>query len=380
VEFRVRALVAGLTGQLGAGLIEATEGQDVAFVPVARPVRGRSARDRIARLYPERPEVSEAAVEGDIGRPLWGLSDEAIDGLAGEVDTVINVAAETNWAATDRQLRRANVMGATHGLDLAARLTERGGKPVPYCWASSVHVAGGRHGRIPEQPLGPDPSRTPYELSKWLAERALLEHAAGNGVTVGVARVGGLVGNSHTGRTAKRNSLYMLADRLRGLPLRVMPIVPMGRLDMLPRDRAAGTLLAFARVLSDREPGSRHLVHVSAGDSAPTTAAVIGALRYADWRGEAPRPRTVRVPPSWVLNASGHLDRVESLSARWSNAVTGLRYLAIDRIFERDRLAGLVDGPLPSTSADELVRLAFELREPLPRPFAADNSLARFAG
>jgi nucleoside-diphosphate-sugar epimerase len=242
-------------------------------------------------------------------------------------------------------------------------------------------VAGGRSGRIPEVAFGPDPSRTAYEHSKWLAERLLIARArALPDVPLLVARIGGLVGSSATGRTAKRNSLYALVDSSDELPGRILPLVRGARVDMLPRDRAARMLLEAVEAVAARAPAEPQLAHVCAGDSAPTIAAIVEALRWTDWPGRVAPPRPVPVPGSWVRWAGEQLDRVHPLSARRRNTVMGLRYLGQDRVFERDRLRALVHEPLADTSAEELVRLAFELPAPASDSWTGGGgSLARFA-
>jgi hypothetical protein len=49
-------------------------------------------------------------------------------------------------------------------------------------------------------------------------------------------------------------------------------------------------------------------------------------------------------------------------------------------VFERARMASLVDGPLPKPSAEQLARLAFESEAAEPPPLQGDLALARFAG
>jgi len=58
----------------------------------------------------------------------------------------------------------------------------------------------------------------------------------------------------------------------------------------------------------------------------------------------------------------------------------GLRYLSLDRIFERSRLAALVPGPLPEVGIEALVRSAFELPAAHAVPDEGTLTLARFAG
>jgi nucleoside-diphosphate-sugar epimerase len=377
----MRFLLAGVTGQLGHGIVEASADRADQLIPVLRPHGRLTPGERMRRLFPARAELAEHALAGDVSRPSWGLEPGQLRRLARDIDGVINVAAETDWSVSARRLAAVNTLGAVRGHDLARALARESGRRMTYCWASSVHVAGSATGLIAEQPLGPDGRRTPYEHSKWLGEQALLDPQRRGEVSTAIARIGGLLGNSQTGATARRHSLYMLADRWSRLPARVLPVVRGGRVDMLPREQAGDLLLRFASAavrLSEPDP---LLVHVCAGEAAPTTDALLAALGSIDITGRISRPRPVVVPARALMWMSENLDRVHALAPSWRNVVVGTRYLALDRIFERGRLARLVARPLPAPTVEEIARLAFELpctEQPDPREL--DRPLARFGG
>jgi nucleoside-diphosphate-sugar epimerase len=374
----MRLLVAGITGQLGAGIVESCDHELVELVPLARPLATRSASARLRAAF---PGLAAEAVQGDVTQEHWGLDAATIRRLAVEVDGVLNVAGATNWAGDKRALHAVNATGALRGYQLAHALGEASGTRKLYCYASSIHAAGGAQGSLPELPFGRDEHRTAYELSKWLGETSLLEKARReDGPALCIARIGGLVGNSQTGATSRRNSLYMLADRLEDLPLGLLPISRGGRVDMLHRDVAAGLLLDALRALHERPNDEPEILHVCAGESAPTTEAVFGALDSADHAHRRRRPRTLRLPLGALLAGSEQLRRYHDVPRKWENLLIGLRYLSLDRIFERGRLASLLGRALPSVSIEALVRSAFELPERPPAPVGGDASLARFAG
>ena len=372
----MRVLVAGMSGQLGHGLVEVAADRGVELVPLARRIGRRDAAARIGRIFRERPDLAERTIEGDVTAPFWGLSAAGVRRLAGEVDVVLDLAGETNWAAPVRRLTAVNVLGALNGQRLAAALADHGPAPL-YCYASSIHAAGAVLGHVPERPLPAGGERTAYEQSKWVAERRLLE--GGRTVPTAIARIGGLVGNSVTGATAKRHSLYMLADRWGSMPWGLMPVARRGRVDMLPRDDAARMLLDMIERLRAAPPGEPAIAHVCAGEAAPTTEALFAAIGYVAG-GRVASQRTLPVPARALVWGSGNLDRLRSLPAPEQNLLVGLRYLALDRVFERVRIAELVEGPLPHPSAEQLARLAFETPAEEPAPPAGDPVLARFAG
>jgi nucleoside-diphosphate-sugar epimerase len=376
----MRVLVAGLTGQLGHGIVAQAAAHGVELVPVVRPLGRRSGPERARRLFRDAPELARRAIEGDVARPLWGLPEAAVADLRGSVDAVLDLAAETNWAAPAQGLVRANVAGAVNAVGVARGLSSGDRAPV-LCYASSIHAAGSLEGRIPELPFAPDGRRTPYEQSKWLAEGALLDPVrCAGGPPIAIARIGGLVGDSRSGATVRRNSLYMLTNPDYLPPGRLLPLTRGGRVDMLPRDVAGDLVLRLLAGLRRDPPARTEIVHLCAGESAPTTASLLAALRSADSWGAVRRPRPLPAPVGVTTWLSEHLDRAQSLSVARRNAVIGLRYLAFDRLFERARLRRWVGEPLPTVTADQLARLAFGISAEAAPPWPAETPLARFAG
>jgi hypothetical protein len=74
----MKLLVAGITGQLGAGLLEARDPM-LEFVALARPLATRPPDVRLRSAYPERPDLAASAVQGDVTRPNWGLTSPRFD-------------------------------------------------------------------------------------------------------------------------------------------------------------------------------------------------------------------------------------------------------------------------------------------------------------
>ncbi|MEU5777230.1 SDR family oxidoreductase [Streptomyces venezuelae] len=371
----LRILVAGLTGQVGQGLLEACADA------------GEDAPEVIAlvRRRPRAPQVFGPAVTrqvvGDVCRAGWGIGDADLDAL-GRIDAVIDLAGATDWTASHATLDRVNVLGASHGLELAGLLSERLGTAVPYLYASSVFVAGLTEGVVTEDLLTPEADRTPYELSKWTAERALVTRARRSGQPLLVARIGGVVGNSRTGRTTRRSSLYQLVSRRdEDKALRVLPAQRGARVDTLPRDVIGESLL---RVLGHgRTTGfaawrAGVVAQVAAGERAPTLAAILAQLESVDEGSRYHVPRLVPVSHRTL----GTVTRAGTRYVRWSrqagNRLHGLRYTSVNRIFERNRFAGLTGGWLPAVPLETVLRVTFDLAE---RPVAAPTAelpLGRF--
>ena len=378
----MKVLVAGATGQLGSGLLEvAGEAGSKVIALSRRPSKGRRRLEQVAGA----DKTLDGLLGGDVAQPYWGLGEAELEGLVSEVDAVVNLAAETNWTASARELQRTNVIGAVRGLQLSRRLAGQSGRECAYVYASSIHSAGEMVGPIAERPFGPDPGRTPYEQSKWLAEQELLSRSAeGDGAPLLVARIGGLVGSSRTGQTAKQNSLYLLSAAWGRLPARLLPYNPRGRVDMLPRDVAASMLLEITRRLVERPAGGPEIAHVCAGESAPTAESLFAVLRASGAPGTEAAPRTVAGPPRVLLWSLDAFQRLHPMTPEWRNAFTGLRYLTFDRVFERSRLAGLLGRRPDCVSVEELVRVVFGDSRQVAAPVETslldrDVSMARFA-
>ncbi len=373
----MRALVAGLTGQLGSGLIEVLPSTELELVPVLRPQAQRRGRIPLPRQYPDLPPAVLPAVTGDVSQPRWALDDLTVATLRGTIDVVVNLAGETNWAAKRASLHAMNVGGARHGVEVAEAVGVDA--PVPYMYASSVFVAGGAVGRVPEQLLGRDGDRTAYEESKWVAEQALLGvRSRERGVPVLVARICPLLGSAATGTTAKRSSLYLLADHWEQLPFEAIPAMTGARVDGLPRDVAARILARLIAVAVENPRRAHGVVHVSAGDGAPTLKGLLETARQLRSTVRTPQ-RIVPVPRSAILWFSKNAERFVDLSTDWRNAVIGTRYIGLDRVFERNRLAALIGADLPTPSVEQLARLTFGLEAP-PLLAHSPSGLARFAG
>jgi nucleoside-diphosphate-sugar epimerase len=368
-----------MTGQLGAGVLDVLPGSgdgDPELIVLARSAR-KAAR-RLGRLT-GRDWPADRFVEGDVAQPGWGIGADDLERIA-DVDAVVNLAGNTNWAASRRSHHAANTLGAIHGYELTRRLRARDGRTALYLYASSIHAAGGLEGWVPEAPLAPDGGRTPYEHSKWLAEQALIDPSRRrDGPAVLIARIGGLVGNSQTGHTVRRNSLYLMPEAWHRAPLNVLPINPRGRVDMLPRDLAAGAMLRALRgalVRGDDEPA---IVHVAAGETAPTIESLLRTLRAIDVHQTMIMPRVAPVPGRLMVSTLDQFQRFRPLDELWRNVLTGIRYMTFERLFERHGLARLVGDDLPSLSTERLVRLVFDPPPAEPVAPPADASLARFA-
>ncbi len=144
-------------------------------------------------------EARIVPVVGDLKNPLFGLTPEAFDALAAEVDVIFHVGSKLSYIAPYHFLKAANVGGTEETLRLATRH-----KPKPYHFVSSLGIllnysalVGGQE----EDEL--DAAKCPevgYFQTKYVAER-VVRLARARGIPVTIHRIGLIVGDSQSGHS-----------------------------------------------------------------------------------------------------------------------------------------------------------------------------------
>lgn len=177
-----RLLVTGASGFLGKVWLQQLLEAAPEVGPVRLVLRGRGgARARLEELLGASPafdpwharwgERLGAAlgprllpVEGDLGRPLLGLSP---DELAAPLDLVVHLGALTDLEPDLEQALRVNVDGALAALEVARRTG------AAFLHVSTAYVAGAREGLFPGAPLPEAPPRAaagPFEAERELQD------------------------------------------------------------------------------------------------------------------------------------------------------------------------------------------------------------------
>lgn len=355
----MRLLVSGITGQLGAGLLEVAAARGIEVVPVIREKRGVSVEDRVLDLLADHTSVVKQVVAGDVTLPNWGIDVYDITERCGKFDAVVNLAALTDWCAKSESLNQTNIGSAVNGLDLAESMRKRG-HDVVFSHASSVYSVGSADGLIEEAQFTQAATRTAYEQSKFLAEQALFDRSGDVPVLIG--RLTALIGSWSNGETLRRNSYYLLADHWRKYPGGIVPLPRSGRIDMLPRDMSAALLLDATE--GQRAIGTHtEIVHIAAGESAPTTVELLRVVQKSAAPGERKVPRVFPLPARPVRWMSERVERT-NMNKIQKSLLMGMRYFALDRVFDRTRLGELIDEPLPVFGAVEMGSLVFDGHAP----------------
>ncbi|HEY8978274.1 MAG TPA: thioester reductase domain-containing protein [Streptomyces sp.] len=208
-------LLTGATGFLGAFLLRELLRTTTATVHCL--VRADGEADALRRIrenldwygiWDEAWTARVAALPGDLGSPLLGLSEEHFDALARRVDVIYHAAATANWIFPYASLRASNVQGTAEILRLAAR---HRAVPVHHVSSTGVYARPER----PDVPLTVDDRTGPaqelvngYQQSKWVAEQVV---ALGRErkLPVSVYRVDTISGDRENGACQTRDFVWL---------------------------------------------------------------------------------------------------------------------------------------------------------------------------
>ncbi|HEX2183846.1 MAG TPA: amino acid adenylation domain-containing protein, partial [Rubrobacteraceae bacterium] len=274
----------GATGYLGAFLLDALlRRTDAEIHCLVRPREDSDPRTTI-RYNLRRYGLSRSEdairrvvpVAGDLGKPLFGMTEEAVDELAREVDVVIHAGAVVNLVYPYGALAPVNVGGTREVLRLACMHEV---KPVHHVSTNGIFPAG--HGLCEEDvdlDVLADAREDGYGQSKWVAEK-LVQEAAGRGLPVRVYRPGNISGHSVTGTSNPRDFLgALIAESLR---IGAAPEIKGWRMEMTPVDFVAETICHLAG-----EPDAPGRVFHLANPDPPPASEVFSWLEDLGYRVE----------------------------------------------------------------------------------------------
>jgi amino acid adenylation domain-containing protein/thioester reductase-like protein len=136
---------------------------------------------------------------GDLGTPQLGLTDEAFEHLAHEMDVIYHNGAMVNFVYPYAAHKASNVLGTQEVLRLASKTRL---KPVHFVSTLSILYSGGvNDGRVFREDANLDEIGAPfggYAQSKWVAEK-LVEQAGARGIPYAIYRPGLVSGHSVSG-------------------------------------------------------------------------------------------------------------------------------------------------------------------------------------
>ncbi|MGH3548693.1 MAG: SDR family oxidoreductase [Pseudonocardiaceae bacterium] len=308
-------LVSGATGFLGTALLRKID------QPVVALLRGGDWPNR-AKTVQRRTGAQVRGVPGDVRRPNWGLPDDLVAELRGEVNAVINLAGDVSWSAPWSRLVEINVEGATNSAELASTL----GATLVH--ASSLY-AGYDHGEeVYEVLLEERPKLTKYERTKLRGEWAVARICRAHGVPAVIARIPALSGDFEPVPGVRSGATKVPFARI--IQTGMWPVLPFAsgaRLDICPRDLVAAKLLSAL----DEVPRDVVVRNISQGAAAPLVEAFAKEAAAATHGDTRLFPRPVRMPARWLRAVSQQADRLNESPK--NSAVIGLRYFASKTVF-----------------------------------------------
>lgn len=233
-------LMTGFPGFLGSALLPRLlarpERAGVQAVCVVQPQHLKAARQRLAEIEGEHPEIAGRTdlVTGDITRRGLGI-DPVHTELLDAVTEVWHLAAVYDLTVAKRVAQRVNVDGTARVLEFCAD------RPAfeRLQYVSTCYVSGRHHGTFTEEDLDVGQRfHNHYESTKFEAEK-LVRDALQAGLPATVYRPGIVVGDSRTGETQKFDGPYFVARFLRRqiLPVAALPAVDAQiKASLVPRD------------------------------------------------------------------------------------------------------------------------------------------------
>jgi len=353
-------LLTGATGFLGAQVARRIlRDTEHAVVALVRARDGAEARQRLERSWQDWPEAVRhlggrvEPLAGDLTLPGLGLANEAWTALSHRVTHVIHSAAELRFDGALDEMRRINVQGVAHLLELAHAVNRHHGL-TRYAHISTAYVAGSRTGEVAEADLTNEFGfANPYEQTKYEGE--LLVRGAMASFPVSVFRPGMVVGDSQTGEIRSFNTVYVPLRLYLSGRLRLIPSAPGLRVNMVPVDYVAD---AVARLAFDPRAAGATFHLTAKSERLPTAKELLEAAR--SWAKkelgvDLPAPRFIpaerlaRLPgaarlglPSFLLsyfseNRRFRTDNAERLAGScapdWAAVIPRLLRYAADRGF-----------------------------------------------
>lgn len=286
-------------------------------------VRAKNPADGLARLLRRLEEAGIrdegwgdriVAVPGDLEQPLWGLSAEAFDDLAGRVDAVHHCGAWVNFTYPYKALKPANVTATEDAIRLAGR---RRTKPLHFISSIAAVSPAGVDGSGLVFEEGDYPTTEGlfggYGQTKWVGE-GLVRLGRERGIPGNVYRPGVVSGDSVGGYG---NTADMVWNIIRGsIQLGAAPDHP-HHLDVAPVDYVAAAVvrLSLQPAMLDRTfhfPNPAPLPWRRVFDIAAAGGYPLRRLPVGDWEkqvvAESERNLDFALAPFATLFAGGDED------------------------------------------------------------------------
>lgn len=263
----------GATGFLGAFMLDELlrqTGPNVRGFCLVRADGGNSGdgMNRIIgnlqtyRIWKPEYESRIEPVIGDLGEPLFGLSEAQFDHYARRIDFIFHCGALVNYVYPYSVLKPSMVNGTHEILRLACR---NGAKPLHYISTNGIFPGGDETPYREDDRIDGYADRLAggYGPAKWVAEKLVWE-AQARGLAACVYRPGNIGHHSQTGSANPNDFQFMIIDACKKIGC--APHQPDWAMEMTAVDFLVRSVVAFAK-----DPG--HLGRVyNVVQTAPTPA------------------------------------------------------------------------------------------------------------
>lgn len=307
--------ITGFPGFIAHRLVDQLNGPDVNFFLLVQQQFVDTAARSVEAIAEKANTTAEnfALIEGDITKPGLGMSEDDLDTVRSETTDIFHLAAVYDLAVEKRVAFAVNLEGTKNVNDLALSIT----RLDRYSYVSTCYVAGRREGVIFETELEHDAGfRNHYEETKYLAEIEVQKLK--DTLPVTIFRPSVVVGDSHTGETAKYDGIYYLILYLLKAP-KLLRLVNVGnrevKLNLVPVDfvvkgiadlSAAASAVGKTIALADPEPLA--------------TSELFNAISE-----ELCGKKSLFTPPAFIVE--------RSLMLPFSPAITGLPHAGVPYFF-----------------------------------------------
>jgi thioester reductase-like protein len=329
MKFSETIFLTGFPGFIAERLVRRMARRDTQFFLLVQKQFIEKAMRDIEKISAETdtPLENFALIEGDITLENLGMNEKDLKSAQAETTDIFHLAAIYDLDVKKNPAFAVNVEGTKNVNEFARSLPNL----RRYNYISTCYVAGKRNGEILETELEHQAGfRNFYEETKYLAEMEV--EKLKDDLPVTIFRPSVVVGDSHTGETAKYDGIYYVIFYLKKFPA-LLRLVNVGndavRLNLVPVNFVVEGIAALAK--DERAVGKT----IALADPNPmTTQEICDAISEA-----VTGKKSVVTPPPKLVEFS--------LNLPFSPAISGLPHSGVPYFF----LSQTYD----TTVADELL-------------------------
>jgi thioester reductase-like protein len=277
---------------------------------------------------------------GDITSPKLGLSPREYERLSGTADSILHIAASLN-RRSERLCTNVNLRGTLEVIQLARAAQDHHGLRR-FSDVSTTAVAGERSHEVVQEDASIDWERRDYD--PYARTKKFCEHMVETllpDVPVTVFRPATVIGDTRFGATTQFDMVRAVLALAR---MRVLPLEPAGRHDIVPADYVGRAIADIHQLAAPRH----RIYHLSAGEGSETHAQLMQRLQL---RGKPIAHRFVpalQQPFGRTVAALAASPRGLGVSGFASLLNVFWPYVTFDTVFDNRRvIEELGEAPMP---------------------------------